>query len=82
MPSTEERRAATHAMTKCECGNVAGLGETQCGACRRKEVIPPYDRDELARVIEVFVEGGSDLSGPRDLDVLLDAIAECFRGPA
>lgn len=29
----ESRQRATAAMTKCDCGNVAGLGQTQCGAC-------------------------------------------------
>ncbi len=29
----ESRQRATAAMTKCDCGNVARLGETQCGRC-------------------------------------------------
>ncbi len=32
--SKESRQRATAAMTKCDCGNVAGLGQTQCGACQ------------------------------------------------
>jgi len=33
--TTEERRCATTGMRKCECGNVARAGETQCGRCAR-----------------------------------------------
>ncbi len=29
----ESRQRATAAMTKCDCGNVARLGQTQCGRC-------------------------------------------------
>ncbi len=29
----ESRQRATAAMTKCDCGNVARLNSTQCGAC-------------------------------------------------
>lgn len=31
-----ERRKATAAMTKCTCGNVAGLDQTMCGRCARE----------------------------------------------
>lgn len=33
MPTAQERRAATLAMTKCQCGNVARQGGSLCGRC-------------------------------------------------
>lgn len=32
-----ERRRRSAAMTKCRCGNVAGLGQVQCGRCRDQQ---------------------------------------------
>ncbi|BAQ50350.1 hypothetical protein [Methylobacterium aquaticum] len=38
VPTTKaERRAATHRMPKCRCGNVAGSGQALCGRCRAEE---------------------------------------------
>ena len=35
-----QKQIDTANMTKCSCGNVAGLNQTKCGACRDKENAP------------------------------------------
>lgn len=37
MKTKKERRMETARMTKCSCGAVAGLGQTQCGRCRERD---------------------------------------------
>jgi hypothetical protein len=39
MPTREQRQLATQNMTKCGCGNVARLGQTQCGACALEDQV-------------------------------------------
>ncbi len=43
--------------------------------------VPPYDREELSRIIRQFIDEGGCFVEPREEDVLLDAIAEAFRQP-
>lgn len=51
--TTAERRAASQRMTKCACGNVAGLGQAQCGACRRDD-----DADARLAAMDEFFNSG------------------------
>ncbi len=44
----ESRQRATAAMTKCDCGNVARLDSTQCGACENID----FNRNELQRQLD------------------------------
>jgi hypothetical protein len=44
----QQRRAESSAMAKCQCGNVAGLGQTACRRCRdRAAEMSPEDRASL-----------------------------------
>lgn len=56
-PTTKaERRAATHRLPKCRCGNVAGMGQTLCRRCREaEEPVEPTD-DEVERGARALLE--------------------------
>lgn len=48
----EDRQRATATMTKCDCGNVARLGQIQCGRCETKD----NDAVELENQLDACVD--------------------------
>lgn len=62
------RRLATARMAKCACGNVAALGQTECGWCRHEAAKLATEPDGLEKLAErVEREGASN-----ELDVLVE----------
>lgn len=68
----KERRRREATYQKCPCGNIAGVGETYCGACR------PAVEEKSERVLRIL-EIRSDLRCglyPAALDKIVDMLEE------
>jgi hypothetical protein len=75
----KERRRATAAMTKCPCGNVARLGQTQCGRCEEQSTraapLPAGDDGELVGWLRKFGPTAKTTTEQNLMDQAADRIA-------